>query len=142
MGAAAQPAALLPLRQAMLTQQQQVQLPPPQRPSDGDVEFLPAYAVDDGSQALQRGVPAGRHAGSGQGLPYPMPQGRVAVGSGGGSKLEFPPGFAPVEVFIGGLPPTAQDFDVFLALANAGEVLSLKIFRRNKDRGDCRGYGE
>lgn len=100
---------------------------PQHHPAAAD-SSIPAYALEDsnpaGQAAAHRGSSASRGAGSGS------------------SRGDWPPGFSPVEVFVGGLPPDAADFDVFLALANAGEVLSVKLFRRQRDKGDCRGYGE
>jgi hypothetical protein len=106
----------------------------PSQPDDG--LSIPSYALED-SQAAGLGgsqIPA---AGAGAGLVH----GGGAHDRPGSGRAVYPPGFSPVEVFVGGLPPNAQDFDVFLALADAGEVLSVKLFRRNRDKGECRGYG-
>ena len=52
------------------------------------------------------------------------------------------PASHPVSSPTGGLPPTADDFDVWQAVVPAGEVVGIKLIRRKRDRGDCRGYGE
>ncbi len=41
----------------------------------------------------------------------------------------------------GGLPPHADEMGVFDAAVAAGEVVGVKLIRRKRDRGDCRGYG-
>lgn len=50
-----------------------------------------------------------------------------------------PPPFWPP---AGGLPPHADEMGVFDAVVSAGEVVGVKLIRRKRDRGDCRGYGE
>ncbi|KAI7835275.1 hypothetical protein COHA_010823, partial [Chlorella ohadii] len=52
-----------------------------------------------------------------------------------------PEGFAPVDVFIGGLPAQADEMSVWEAVIPAGEVIGVQLIRRKRDRGDCRGYG-
>lgn len=52
-----------------------------------------------------------------------------------------PPGYDPVDLFIGGLPPAADEAGVWSAVVPAGEVVSVKLIRRKRDRGECRGYG-
>ncbi|EFN52131.1 hypothetical protein CHLNCDRAFT_58974 [Chlorella variabilis] len=102
-------------------QSQRAQLPLlPRMEDDGR---LPAYAVAGGEDSWQhdpglRGARKGAHADE-----------------------DPPPGFQPVDIFIGGLPPTADDFDVWQAVVPAGEVVGVKLIRRKRDRGDCRGYG-
>lgn len=44
------------------------------------------------------------------------------------------------EVFVGGLPPDANDEDVKQAFEAAGEVLSVRLNRRKKT-GECKGFG-
>lgn len=51
-------------------------------------------------------------------------------------------GFQPTEMFIGGLLPTADEYGVWQAVVPHGEVVSVKLIKRKRDRGDCRGYGE
>lgn len=92
---------------------------------------LPSYSLEYAA------APTAADAVAGPGRHHP-----AAGGGGAGGRAEFRPGVSPVDVFVGGLPPTAQDFDVFLALANAGEVLAVKVFRRARGKGECRGYGK
>lgn len=47
-----------------------------------------------------------------------------------------PPLFPP-----GGLPPSADEMGVWEAVVPAGEVVGVRLIRRKRDRGDCRGYG-
>lgn len=58
-----------------------------------------------------------------------------------GDHADEDPALKPVDLFIGGLPPHADEMGVFDAVVSAGEVVGVKLIRRKRDRGDCRGYG-
>jgi len=44
------------------------------------------------------------------------------------------------EVFVGGLPPFADEVTVNTAFSAVGEVLSVRLNRRKKT-GECKGFG-